>query len=265
MEDLFTELKGATMFSSIDLNNAYLQVMRHEDSRDLMAFITHEGLFRFRRVRYGLASGLAAFQKMMVTILKGLHGVQNYLDDVIVYGHTAAEHDRNLQAVLTTLQHAGLILNRSKCKFSCTSLPYLGHNITAQSLLPNDCHIQAILQAPAPTDTAKLCSFLGLTSWCSRFVPNYSSEVELMRACLKNVGVFSWTEATQKSFEKVKGLIVNSPALAIFDPALHTLVTCDASDYRIGAVLTQIHADSSERTVAFCGADSSHFGRTIWR
>ncbi len=124
MEDLFTELKGATMFSSIDLNNAYLRVMLHEDSRDLTAFITHDGLFRFRRVPYGLASALAAFQKMMVTILKGLHGVQNYLDDVIVHGRTAAEHDRNLQAVLITLQRAGLTLNRAKCKFSCTSLPY---------------------------------------------------------------------------------------------------------------------------------------------
>lgn len=97
MEDLFTELKGATMFSSIDVNNAYLQVMLHEDSQDLTAFITHDGLFRFRRVSYGLASAPAAFQKMMVTILKGLHGVQIYLDDVIVYGRTAAEHDRNLQ------------------------------------------------------------------------------------------------------------------------------------------------------------------------
>ncbi|KAL0172252.1 hypothetical protein M9458_032563, partial [Cirrhinus mrigala] len=137
MEDLFTELNGATMFSSIDLNNAYLQVMLHEDSRDLTAFITHDRLFRFRRVPYGLASAPAAFQKMMVTILKGLHGVQNYLDDVIVYGRTATEHDRNLQAVLTTLQHAGLTLNRAKCKFSCTSLTYLGHTITAQGLLPS--------------------------------------------------------------------------------------------------------------------------------
>ncbi len=121
------------------------------------------------------------FQKIMFTILKGLHGVQNYLDDVIVYGRTAAEHDHNLQPVLTTLQHAGLTLNCAKCKFICSSFPYLGHTITAQSLFPNDCHIQAIMQAPAPTDAAKLRSFLGLTSWYSRFVPNYSSEVKPMR------------------------------------------------------------------------------------
>lgn len=75
-----------------------------------------------------------------------------------------------------------------------------------------------------------------------------------MRACLRNVNVFRWTDSTKKSFEKLKELIegaLNSSALAIFDPALHTLVTCDASDYGLGAVLTQIHADSSERTVAF--------------
>lgn len=78
-----------------------------------------------------------------------------------------------------------------------------------------------------------------------------------MRTCLRNVGVFSWTESAQKSFEKLKELIVNSPALAIFDPALQTLITYDASDYGLGAVLTQIHANGSECTVAFASRSLS--------
>lgn len=86
------------MFSTIDLANAYYQLPLHEDSRDLTAFITHRGLFRFRRVPYSLASALSPFQKMMADILSGLPVVQNYLDDLIVYGNTPSEQEQHFTA-----------------------------------------------------------------------------------------------------------------------------------------------------------------------
>ncbi|XDV20076.1 hypothetical protein PO909_025458 [Leuciscus waleckii] len=104
MDDLFSEMCGATVFSTIDLANAYHQVLLAEESRDMTAFITHEGLFRFRRVPYGLCSAPSAFSKMMSLVLKDLKGVQNYLDDVIVYGTGKEELDRNLQMVLPVLK-----------------------------------------------------------------------------------------------------------------------------------------------------------------
>ncbi|CAM5115718.1 unnamed protein product [Eretmochelys imbricata] len=75
IEEVFAELCGAKIFSTLDLQSAYYQVMLHEDSRDLTAFITHEGLFIFKLVPYGLASAPSAFQKMMSLILKNQHGV----------------------------------------------------------------------------------------------------------------------------------------------------------------------------------------------
>ncbi|CAM5110988.1 unnamed protein product [Natator depressus] len=108
IEGVFSELRGAKMFSTLDLQSAYHQVMLHEDSRDLTAFITHEGLFCFKHVPYGLASAPSAFQKMMSLILKNPHGVQCYLDDMIMFGNTAEEHDNNLQSVLNCLSTAGL-------------------------------------------------------------------------------------------------------------------------------------------------------------
>lgn len=80
-----TSLRGATVLSTIDLANAYYQLPLHEECREITAFITHDGLFRYSRVLYGLASAPSAFQKMMATILEGIPGVKNYLDDVIMY------------------------------------------------------------------------------------------------------------------------------------------------------------------------------------
>ncbi|XP_060726840.1 uncharacterized protein K02A2.6-like [Tachysurus vachellii] len=108
MEELLTALAGSTVFSTIDLESAYHQVPLHPESRDLTAFITHDGLFRFCRVPYGLASAPSVFQKMMECILKGIPNVQNYLDDVICFRRTESEHDAVLNTVLKRLHVAGL-------------------------------------------------------------------------------------------------------------------------------------------------------------
>lgn len=121
IDELLCSLRGASCFSKLDLASAYHQVRLDPVSRVLTAFITHEGLFRFKRVCFGLASALAAFQNIMSKILKDCKGVQFYLDDTIVYGATQAEHDENLRQVLSCISRAGMKLNR-KGVFRVTEL-----------------------------------------------------------------------------------------------------------------------------------------------
>ena len=260
IEEVFTELRGAKMYSSIDLQTAYHQVSLHPDSRDLTAFITHDGLFRFTRVPYGLASAPSAFQKIMTLTLAGQQGVQCYLDDIIVYGKTEEEHNARLQAVLQRLNDSGFKLNMEKCHFRKTELAFLGHVISESGLRPNPDHISAVADAPPPQDAQALRSFLGLTAWYSKFIPNYATLVEPLRALLRKSTDYCWTETAQTSFDRVKQSITNSPALALFDPSLPTIVTTDASDYGIGAVLTQLHGNT-EKTVAFASRTLSECER----
>ena len=116
---------------------------------------------------------------------------------------------------------------------------------------PNTKHVVAVTQALPPKDASTLHSFLRLTSWDSKFIPNYATVVEPLRALLRKDADFSWTEAAHTQFERVKKMIANSPALALFDPIVTTVVTTDTSDYGLRAVLTQLHEDSTEGTVAF--------------
>lgn len=250
IEEVFHELRGAQMFSTIDLQSAYHQLPLHADSRDLTAFITHEGLFRYLKVPYGLASAPSAFQRMMSHVLAGVKGVQCYLDDIIISGETPEVHEQRLKTVLQRLHDTGLKLNMSKCRFRKTELPFLGHIISAAGLRPDLDHIKAVADAPTPHDAPALRSFLGLTSFYSKFIPNYSVVVEPLRALLRKDCKYAWTTDAQHAFTQVKTLIVTSPALALYDPALPTIVTTDACDYGIGAVLTQLHGDT-EKTVAF--------------
>lgn len=116
--------------------------------------------------------------------------------------------------------------------------------------MPDKDHLRAITEAPAHSDPTTLCTFLGLTAWYAKFVKNYVCLVEPMRKCLHD-DTFQWTASAQSSFEKVKTRIVKSSALSAFNPSLPTIVSTDASDYGLGAILTQMHLDKMERTVAF--------------
>uniref|UniRef100_A0A673IM23 Reverse transcriptase/retrotransposon-derived protein RNase H-like domain-containing protein n=1 Tax=Sinocyclocheilus rhinocerous TaxID=307959 RepID=A0A673IM23_9TELE len=113
-------------------------------------------------------------------------------------------------------------------------------------------HLQATMQAPtAPADTTSLHSFLGMLSWYNKFIPNYATLVEPLCACLRQDSESEWTEKAQQSFVDVKKCLVDSTAPALFNPELPVTVSTDASDYGLGAILSQMHPDHSERTVAF--------------
>ncbi|XP_064482914.1 uncharacterized protein K02A2.6-like [Ornithodoros turicata] len=90
VEELLNSLAGARYFSKLDLTSAYHQVELSPESRSLTTFITHEGLFRFKRVGFGLASAPSVFQKLMANLLNGCKGVLVYLDDIVRAHRTRA-------------------------------------------------------------------------------------------------------------------------------------------------------------------------------
>ncbi|CAM5080288.1 unnamed protein product [Natator depressus] len=118
-----------------------------------------------------------------------------------------------------------------------------------------------LLQQICKITNSFLHSFLGLTSWYAKFIPSYASVIEQLWELLGRSSTLVWTTDAQASFETVKDLIVHSPVLALFSPVLPTVVTTDASDYGLGAVLTQLHEDNTERTVAFASRTLSNAER----
>ena len=239
IEELLAELRGAKYFARLDLAAAYHQLPLHEQSRNLTTFITHQGLFRYTRVCFGLASAPSAFQKMMSVILCQLKGVQCYLDDVIVYGKTRKEYEDNLKEVLTKIRKAGLKLN-DKCEFDLESTEFLGHLITSEGIQPMPSRVQAIIDAPTPHDKTTLRAFLGLVGYYSKFCLDFATLVEPMRALIRGDQTFKWTDKAQESFLKVKQAIANNITLEFFDPDCETIVTTDASGYGVSGVLSQI-------------------------
>lgn len=238
IDELLSELRNAKFFSKLDLKSAYYQLELEESSRYLTTFVTHEGLYRYKRVCFGLASAPTCFQRVMSSVLQGIKGVQCFIDDIIVYGVNRGEHDKRLHAVLTKLRSVGMKLN-SKCEFNVGSIEILGHVVDHKGLSPNPDLVRAINEAPTPTNRDQVKSFLGLVGYYSKFIRHFATRVQYIRDTMV-ADAFEWTKEAEVAFQAVKHEIINSTALALFDPDRETIVTTDASGYGIGSVMTQI-------------------------
>ena len=251
IEDLFASLTGGRVFSKIDLAQAYLQVPLDEESKKLVVINTHKGLYRFNRLPFGVSAAPSIFQRTMENLLQGLPGVCVYLDDILVSGGSTEEHLRNLEAVFTRLEQAGLRVKRSKCSFMLSSVEYLGFRISAEGLQPTTEKVRAVHSAPAPENVTQLKSFLGLINYYGKFLPDLSEVLAPMYRLLQKETTWSWGQAQTKAFQKVKAMLTSDCVLVHYDPTKELLLACDASPYGVGAVLSHRFQDGQERPIAF--------------
>ena len=118
-------------------------------SQELLTIVTHKGLYRYRRLPFGITSAPALFQRAMAQILSGLPGVQCYLDDQLITGPDEQSHLRILDATLQRLQEYGLKVWKDKCEFFQHSVEYLGHVIDSTGLHKAPSMVKAIVEAPS--------------------------------------------------------------------------------------------------------------------
>ena len=156
LDEVFAALAQGESFSTIDLSKAYKQMEITEESRPLLTINTHMGLFRYRRLPFGIATAPAMWQKAMSIVLQGCKGVVYYIDDILVTGQTRQEHEDNLREMFRRLRQFGLKIKLEKCCFFKESVDYLGHTISCQGLVPTKERIASIVQAPAPNNRVEV-------------------------------------------------------------------------------------------------------------
>ena len=257
-DDLFASLSGGKKFTKIDLSHAYLQMMLDDESKKFMVINTHKGLYQYTRMPFGISSAPAIFQHVMDTILQGLSNVLCYLDDILITGATDQEHIHNLEEVLKRLQCHGIKVQNSKCTFLANSVEYLGHIIDHKGLHTSPQKVAAIQDAPAPSNQQQLRSLLGLLHYYGKFIPNLATLLHPMNRLLKSGSVWNWSPDCQQAFAQAKKLLSSAAVLAHYNPSLPLRLATDASAYGIGAVISHIFPDGSERPIAFASRTLSN-------
>jgi hypothetical protein len=128
-------LDGATIFSKLDANSGFWQILLTKSSQHLTTFITPFGRFQFNKLPFGISSAPEHFQCWMNEIFTDQEGVLCHMDDILIFGQTQEEHDARLRRALQTLESAGVTLNPDKCKFSKTRITFLGMSSTKRASL----------------------------------------------------------------------------------------------------------------------------------
>ena len=202
--------------------------------RRITTFITHRGLFRYKRLMFGITLAPEKYQNVLI----GCKRVANIADDLIIHGCGIKEHDENLLAVLRRLRERGLTLNERKGQFRLPKLTFFGHDLSSKGIAPSEEKVSAVQNAKPPQSTAEVRSFLSLVQYCAKLLPDFSQVAETLRMLTRKNQQFMWEDAQQKFFLKLKDLLTRAETLAYFKNECRTRIVADAGPTGIGAVLT---------------------------
>ena len=173
------------------------------------------------------------------------------VDDMLVYGRDTQEHGERLNAVLRRLQDANVTLNAEKCEFEQDNVKFLGHIVGKDGIKIDPSKVEAIKEMKEPSDVSELRRFLGMVNQVGKYIPNVADLTMPLRKLLVKENSWLWDQAQSAAFRAIKEKLSSTPTLAIYDPALETIMSADASSYGLGAVLKQKHADGGWKPVAF--------------
>lgn len=237
LEETLACLYGAVLFSKLDIKSAYHQCELDQESRPLTTFLTQWGMFRYKRMAFGISCAPEKFQKVMDSILAPCRNVICFIDDILVYGSTVEEHDECLANVLKVLNDHDVLLNTKKCEIRVKEVMFLGHKLSENGISPSDSKISAVQQFRSPKTKEEVRSFLGLVCYVGRFIPHLATITDPLRQLIKKEAVFEWGKEQEDAFNTIKTTVFTT--LSYFDLNRKTRLVVDASPVGLGAILLQ--------------------------
>ncbi|KAI3356909.1 hypothetical protein L3Q82_003555 [Scortum barcoo] len=218
---------GATIFTKLDLCNAYHLVRIREGDEWKTAFNTPLGHFEYMVMPFGLTNAPAVFQALINDVLRDFLNrfVFVYLDDILIYSKNLSDHQLHVRQVLQRLLENRLFVKKEKCEFHASQVNFLGFVIKKGCVQADPEKVRAVAEWPIPTNPRKAAPLTALTSPSRPFV---------------------WNEEAEKAFNRLRTLFTTAPVLVQPDPAQQFVVEVDASDIGVGAVLSQRRGSDSQ-------------------
>lgn len=241
IDDILDNLGRAKHFSIIDLFSGFHQIPIHPESRDITAFSTDKGIFRWKVLPFGLNVAPNSFSRMMSIAFSGLSPNKAflYIDDIIIIGCSKNHHLNNLKEVFEILRKHNLKINPYKCNFFRSEVTFLGHKCTSKGLLPDEKKIDTIKNYTNPFDKDSVRRFVAFANYYRRFIPNFATIAAPLNYLTRKNVKFNWSNQCQESFEKIKNALISPNILQYPDLTKNFLITVDASKLGCGAILSQ--------------------------
>lgn len=244
-DELFDHLHGAKWFTKIDLAQGFHQQRMDPESIPLTSFNTRYGSYEFTVMPMGISNGPSSFMRLMNDVLRPYIDkfCVAFLDDVLIYSRSEAEHLDHIKKVLAALDAANLKCKISKCSFAQESTSFLGFCVSKDGVSVDPKKVSAVTTWPLPHDLTSTRSFLGFTGFFRRFIKDYAKISAPLSSLTRSTVPFPSVlpQDAIDAFNTLKAALLSAPVLIIpftGPDATFTLYT-DASNVAVGAVLLQ--------------------------
>lgn len=254
IDPMLWNVRGGTIFSSIDIKDAYLQIPLSDDSKAKTAFtVPGRGLFQYTRLPAGLKDAAGRWQSAIERVLGNDPHVMVYMDDILIWSPNLdwEHHKEMIRKVFKKLSDAGLTLKLSKCVFGRKRTLYLGHVIDSYGIRPDPSKVAAVANFPRPTTVKQVRQFMGLAGWMRKFVKSFSIIARPLYDLYKGDTKFKWGEKEEGAFIQLKERLCSQPVLRSPDFNLPFKVYTDGSALGTGAILVQDFPGEGEHVVAY--------------
>jgi hypothetical protein len=232
IKDVFDQMKGASVFSNIELRSEYHQLKIWESDIPKTAFRTRYGLYEYTVMSFGLTNEPTYYMYLMNKVFMEylVKFVVVFIDNILIFSKTEEEHEVHLRLVFKKLRAHQLYAKFSKCKFWITEVAFLGHVISAGGV--------SVDPSKLPTSVSEIWSFLGWAGYYRCFIKDFSKIAKPTRL-LEKKKEFEWSSECQASFEESKKWLTSAPLLILPDVSMTFNIYCDASWQGLGCVLMQ--------------------------
>lgn len=237
----FHYLQGASVYTIMDLNQAYFQLKLNDKSKPLTAFATPFNLYQFKRVPMGLSVGASILNSLMDHLLHDIkyQFVFNFADDIIIYSENMEQHKQHLREVLNRLRKANLTVNPEKVQFAVEEISFLGHRVRKNNIMIDPDRTKALRDYPVPRNSKDVSRFLGMVNFLNKFIPDWAELSLPLNELRKKSVKFKWTDVHQRNFELLKERISNPPVLKMADFDREFILQTDGSSVGISSCLMQ--------------------------
>jgi hypothetical protein len=254
IEDLFDQMRGARVFSKIDLRSGYHQMMIRPSDIPKTTFSTRYGLYEFTVMSFGLTNAPSYFMNLMNKVFMEYldRFVVVFIDDILIYSKSDSEHEEHLRLVLQKLRDNQLYAKYSKFEFWIDEVPFLGHIISNGGILVDPAKVKEIMVWSIPTTVTEIRSFLGLAGYYWRFIEGFSKSAKPRTSLLEKGREFKWDSKCQDSFNQLKFRLMSPPVLVMSDLQKGFDIYCDACGKAWDVCLCKKNTSSPTRHVS-CG------------